>query len=68
MVDVFAKENGNLPTMYCSAKTGEGVEELFLQLVNGIFQNKAIMSRLRTAAPAFAMEEVQPEPAQKDCC
>ena len=68
-VENYAKQNGNLKVHYSSAKTGEGIENVFTDLIQSIYNNKEIMSRMRTTTSALTMEEVSsPQTNEKQCC
>ena len=69
MIDNFVKQNGNIKIMYGSAKTGEGIEGLFQQLIESIYHNKDIMSRMRTTTNTMQMEDVNvANQKQGGCC
>ena len=70
MVNSFITENGGMNSAYCSAKTGENVEQVFQQLIENIYNNKDIMSRMKTTSTNLQMEDVTLQQQQKssDCC
>ncbi|BFU24930.1 Ras family protein [Entamoeba histolytica HM-3:IMSS] len=67
MAENFSRQNGGIKVFNCSAKTGEGVEEVFTEIVKSIFKNKSIMGRMRTNT-GMRMEEVQEKQKEKECC
>ncbi|ELP90555.1 hypothetical protein EIN_019940 [Entamoeba invadens IP1] len=68
MVENFSRQNGGLKIFYSSAKTGEGIENVFTEIVNSIYKNKDLMSRMRSSA-AMNMEDVTvPTNTNSKCC
>ena len=70
MVSTFTNENGNLNVSYCSAKTGENIANIFNKLIENIYNNKEIMSRMKTTSSSLQMEDVTIANKNKDssCC
>ncbi|KAL7715294.1 hypothetical protein QTN25_007218 [Entamoeba marina] len=69
MAEHYSRNNGGIKVYYSSAKTGEGVEEVFNELIHSIYTNKDVMSRLRTTSSSLKMEDVNGA-SNKDggCC
>ena len=68
MAEKFCRSNGGLRSLRCSAKTGDGVNEIFEILVDSIYKNKEIMERLVATPKAMTDASLQPTEPQKSCC
>ena len=60
----FAKEKG-FQHMLCSAKTGEGVSEIFRMMIEGIYHDEKIMSHLPHESN---IKLIQPNKRNGGCC
>ena len=69
MITTFLQQNGGYHHAYCSAKTGENIEQIFSMLINNIYKNKDIMSRMKAPTSSFQMEDVSlSQQSGSSCC
>ena len=70
MVTNYLNENKQYIHCYCSAKTGENIEAIFATLIHNIYNNKDIMSKMKTPTSSFQMQDVslQQQQSNGSCC